>query len=65
MKKIAYIFVDHIELLEDNQHNQYNLNLTYAVRDGIISHCGEMNQKYIQKRKEYIDFKRLSVCWRI
>ena len=29
--------------------------MTYAVRDGIISHCGEMNQKYIQKRKEYID----------
>ena len=37
-------FVDDIELLEDNEHNQHNLNLTYAVRDGIISHCGEMNQ---------------------
>lgn len=54
-EKNSLHFVDHIELLEDNQHNQYNLNLTYAVRDGIISHCGEMNQKYIQKRKEYID----------
>ena len=29
--------------------------LTYAIRDGIISHCGEMNQIYIQKRKDYID----------
>ena len=48
-------FVDDIELLEDNEHNQHNLNLTYAVRDGIISHCGEMNQKYIQKREQYID----------
>lgn len=48
-------FVDHIEILEDNNHNFHNLNLTYAVRDGIISHCGEMNQKYIQRRKEMID----------
>ena len=54
-EKNSLHFVDHIELLEDNQHNQYNLNLTYAVRDGIISHCGEMNQKNIIKREEYID----------
>lgn len=54
-EKNSLHFVDDIELLEDNNHNQYNLNLTYAVRDGIISHCGEMNQKYIQKRDEYID----------
>ena len=33
----------------------HNLNLTYAVRDGIISHCGEINQKYIQRRKDVID----------
>ncbi|WP_270526581.1 deoxyguanosinetriphosphate triphosphohydrolase family protein [Longibaculum muris] len=50
-------FVDDIELLEDNNHYQHNLNLTYAIRDGIIAHCGEMNQKYIQKRNEYIDLK--------
>lgn len=54
-EKNSLHFVDHIELLEDNNHYQHNLNLTYAVRDGIISHCGEMNQKYIQRRKEYID----------
>ena len=53
-EKNSLHFVDHIELLEDNNHYQHNLNLTYAVRDGIISHCGEMNQKYIQRRKEYI-----------
>ncbi len=54
-EKNSLHFVDDIELLEDNNHNQHNLNLTYAVRDGIISHCGEMNQKYIQRRHEYID----------
>lgn len=37
-------FVDKIELLEDNYKINKNLNLTYAVRDGIISHCGEVNQ---------------------
>ena len=54
-EKNSLHFVDHIELLEDNNHYKHNLNLTYAVRDGIISHCGEMNQKYIQRRKEYIN----------
>ena len=50
-------FIDHIELLEDNMHIEHNLDLTYAVRDGIVSHCGEMNQKSIQKRDEYIQLK--------
>lgn len=54
-EKNSLHFVDDIELLEDNNHYQHNLNLTYALRDGIISHCGEMNQKYIQKRDEVID----------
>lgn len=48
-------FIDDIETLEDNLHHRHNLNLTYAVRDGIISHCGEMNQKKIIKRNDYID----------
>ncbi|MEG0368309.1 MAG: metal-dependent phosphohydrolase, partial [Coprobacillus sp.] len=54
-EKNSLHFVDNIEILEDNEHQYYNLNLTYAIRDGIISHCGEMNQKYIQKRDEVID----------
>lgn len=54
-EKNSLHFVDNIELLEDNEHNLKNLNLTYAIRDGIVSHCGEMNQKYIKPRSEYID----------
>lgn len=54
-EKNSLHFIDDIELLEDNNHNRHNLNLTYAVRDGILSHCGEMNQQYIQKRQEAID----------
>lgn len=48
-------FVDNIELLEDEQSNKRNLNLTYAVRDGIISHCGEIDENNIKPREEFID----------
>ena len=48
-------FVDNIELLEDDYRVSRNLNLTYAVRDGIISHCGEVDDNGIFPRKEYID----------
>ena len=48
-------FVDKIELLEDNFGNKQNLNLTYAVRDGIISHCGEIDENNLRPREEYID----------
>ncbi len=56
-EKNSLHFVDQIELLQDNDLNYHNLNLTYGVRDGLISHCGEMNQQYIQKREEYIDLE--------
>lgn len=45
-------FVDKVELLEDNENKLRNLNLTYAVRDGIISHCGEVDQNGIKPREE-------------
>lgn len=47
--------VDKIELLEDNLKNKQNLDLTYAVRDGIISHCGEIDENNIKPRNEFID----------
>ena len=48
-------FVDKIELLEDKDRFKENLNLTYAVRDGIISHCGEIDENGLKPRDEYID----------
>lgn len=48
-------WVDSIELLEDNKKYKQNLNLTYGVRDGIISHCGEINENGIKPRDEFID----------
>ncbi len=48
-------FVDDVEMLEDNNRCKHNMNLTYAVRDGIISHCGEVDENSIFPRKEQID----------
>ena len=47
--------VDRIILLEDDKQNLQNLNLTYAVKDGIISHCGEIDENGLKPRDEYID----------
>lgn len=52
--------VDNIELLADNNKYMQNLNLTYAVRDGIISHCGEIDENYIKPRKEFINLNNYS-----
>ena len=46
--------VDNIELLEDTERFKQNLDLTYAVRDGIISHCGEIDENCLKPRKEFI-----------
>ncbi|MCI8655390.1 MAG: HD domain-containing protein [Clostridia bacterium] len=49
--------VEKIELLRDNENKKQNLNLTYAVRDGIISHCGEIDENTLKPRDEYIELK--------
>ena len=51
-------FVDDIELLEDNYKISRNLDLTYAVRDGIISHCGEVDENGLIPRTELIDLAK-------
>lgn len=48
-------FVDDLELLEDNYKKSRNLDLTYAVRDGIIAHCGEVDENGLIPRDELID----------
>ena len=48
-------FVDDIELLKDYENKKRNLSLTYAVRDGIISHCGEIDEDFLKPREEFID----------
>ena len=50
-------FVDSIELLVGHDGYKNNLNLCYGVRDGIISHCGEIDENALRPRDEFIDLK--------
>ena len=52
-------FVDHIETLEDDDRLERNLCLTYAVRDGIICHCGEIDDLKLIPRSEASDLKNI------
>ncbi|MBQ2731131.1 MAG: HD domain-containing protein [Clostridia bacterium] len=56
-EKNGLFFVEHIELLEDENRKKQNLNLTYAVRDGIVSHCGEKDQNHLMPREEAVDLE--------
>jgi dGTPase len=49
-EKNSLFMVDWIETVKDNEGYQQNLNLTYAVRDGIICHCGEKEVKHLKPR---------------
>ena len=50
--------VDNLNLLENKEGFKDNLNLTYAVRDGIISHCGEVTEAVLYPRDEAIDLEK-------
>jgi dGTPase len=52
-------FVDKVETLPDSSGNEQNLNLTYAVRDGIVCHCGEVDQNVLYPREEFIDLETI------
>jgi dGTPase len=45
-------FVDKCETLPDHNGIEYNLNLTYAVRDGVVCHCGEVDENSIFPRED-------------
>lgn len=48
-------FIDYIETLTDYNGFQQNLNLTYAVRDGIVCHCGEVDERCVKPREDACD----------
>ena len=52
--------VDSIDLLENSDRFKENLNLTYGVRDGIISHCGEIDENGLKPRNDFIDLNLYS-----
>lgn len=59
-EKNGLYLVDDIELLDDPEGNKKNLDLTYAVRDGIISHCGEIDENNVRPREDFIDLRDIS-----
>lgn len=56
--------VDEVETKLDMSGSEKNLNLTYAVRDGIISHCGEVDENGLKPRTEYLDLKTIQRKYR-
>ncbi len=59
-EKNSLWFADNIETLPDPGNQHRNLTLTYAVRDGIISHCGEVEEEPIRPRDDAIDLYDIS-----
>lgn len=53
-------FVDKIETTPNIEGKEKNLNLTYAVRDGIICHCGEVNENNLIPRNDYINLEDIN-----
>ncbi len=51
---------DKIETLTAFDGKRRNLNLTYAVRDGLISHCGEVDENGLKPRNEEIDLYEIT-----
>ena len=59
-EKNGLYLVDNIELLNGHDGYKNNLNLCYGIRDGIISHCGEINENALKPREEFIDLNDYS-----
>jgi dGTPase len=59
-EKNSLRFIDYCETLQDPVGNEKNLNLTYGVRDGIILHCGEVDENSIFPRNEVLDLEQIT-----
>lgn len=59
-EKNSLWFVDKLETLPGPDGYEHNLNLTYAVRDGIITHCGEVDENAIFPRQEYLPLEKMT-----
>ncbi len=58
-EKNSLWFADNIEVIRDENDQYQNLNLTYAVRDGLICHCGEYDEKEIAPRTDIINLNSI------
>ncbi len=58
-EKNSLWFLDKIETLPNPDGKYENLNLTYAVRDGIICHCGEVDENGLKPREDAINLNTI------
>ncbi len=58
-EKNSLRFIDLIETLPNYSGFKENLNLTYATRDGIVCHCGEVNENHLKPRLEAYDLVKI------
>jgi len=56
-EKNSLRFIDNYETLQNSRGFEQNLNLTYGVRDGIICHCGEVEDEVLFPRTDYINLE--------
>lgn len=64
-EKNSLWFVDNLETLESPHNEHENLNLTYAVRDGIVCHCGEKDEPFIRPREGLSDLSKITKADRL
>ena len=57
-EKNGIVLADYFELVVGSKGMSQQLNLTYAVRDGIISHCGEVDDNGLKPRDKFINLER-------
>ncbi len=58
-EKNSLRMIDKIETLPNYNGEHENLNLTYAVRDGIVCHCGEVDENGLKPRDEFVDLSKM------
>mgnify|MGYP002624033250 CR=1 FL=1 len=58
-EKNSLRMVDYIETLPNYNGEHENLALTYAVRDGIVCHCGEVDENGLKPRDEFVDLENI------
>lgn len=59
-EKNGLYVVDKVATIPDINNMHKNFNLTYAVRDGIICHCGEIDQEVLSPRSDAIDLETIN-----
>ena len=57
-EKNGIVLADYFELVVGSKGLNQQLNLTYAVRDGIISHCGEVDDNGLKPRDKFVNLER-------